>query len=68
MQMNMNVVKNMLIKRLGNNNPMSTNLLGMISNGDYNGIEQFARNLAKEKGRDPDKLYNEYKNKIPFTN
>jgi hypothetical protein len=33
----------------------------MITNKDAKGIEQMARNLAKEKGKDPDKLFDQFK-------
>lgn len=35
-----------------NSNPMITNLLNMAKNGDAKGVENFARNLFKEQGRD----------------
>lgn len=43
------------------NNPMAINVLGMIKNNDSQGIEQLARNLAKEKGMDADQMYNQIK-------
>ena len=49
----------MVMKALGSKNPMATNLIKMINSGDANGIEQFARNLAKEKGKDPDEMFKE---------
>lgn len=39
---------------MGNNNPMAKNVLGMIQNGDYQGVENFARNVCKEQGKDYD--------------
>lgn len=48
-----------IIKALGNRNPMATNLIGMVNKGDVKGLEQFARNLAKEKGQDVDKMFEE---------
>lgn len=53
----------MISKMLGNNE-ISNNLSNMIVNKDYNGIENFARNMAKSKGQDADKMYNEYANKL----
>lgn len=50
-------------KTLGNT-PMSNNLSNMIVNRDENGLEQMARNLAKEKGADADKIYSEVKSKL----
>lgn len=50
-------------KTLGNN-PMVNNLVNLIGDKDEKGLEQMARNLAKEKGLDADKLYNTYKQKL----
>ena len=53
-----------ILKTIGNNNPMANNLIDMIDRKDEKGIEQFARNLAKEKGKDPDKMFNEIKSRF----
>ena len=37
---------------MGNSNPMLTNLVKMAQKGNSSGIEQFARNLCKQKGID----------------
>ena len=43
---------------IGNtNNPMINNLITMARNGDKQGVENFARNVLKEQGRDFDKEY-----------
>ena len=43
---------------IGNtNNPMLNNLVQMAKNGDRQGIENFARNVLKEQGRDFDEEY-----------
>lgn len=44
-----------MLKGVQPNNPMLNNVINMVNNNDVNGIEQFARNLAKEKGIDVDK-------------
>ena len=41
------------------NNPMLKNLVEMAEKGDKKSIEQFARNVFKEQGRDFDKEYEE---------
>lgn len=52
--------KDIVMKMLGNNsNPMFNNLINMANNGDKKGLENFARNVFKEQGRDFDKEYNE---------
>ena len=37
-----------------NNNPILNNLIHMAEKGDYKGIENFARNIFKEQGRNFD--------------
>lgn len=37
-----------------NNNPVIQNLIKMAQNGDYQGVENVARNMFKEQGRDFD--------------
>ena len=45
-----------------NNNPMVKNLVEMAEKGDSQGVENFARNIFKEQGRDFDKEYSELMN------
>lgn len=52
----------MVMNMLGNNNPMFNNLMKMAQNGDNKGVEQFARNLCKEKGIDFDKDFSNFMN------
>ena len=49
---------------MNNSNPMAKNILKMVENKDYNGIENFARNVCKEQGKDFDKEITDFKNKI----
>ena len=44
-QMVMNMLQNM-----GGNNPMMANVLNMAQSGNTKQIEQFARNICKERG------------------
>ena len=44
-QMVMNMLQNM-----GGNNPMVSNVLNMAQSGNTKQIEQFARNICKERG------------------
>lgn len=55
----MNMIVNRLKQRMGTNNPMMNNIIGMAQNNDVNGLEQFARNLAKEKGINIDDYYSQ---------
>lgn len=43
-----------------NNNPMLKNLVEMAEKGDNKGVENFARNLYAQQGRDFDKEFNEF--------
>lgn len=53
-----------IIKNALGNNPMAGNLINLVNNKDSKGIEQMARNLAKEKGLDADKIYNQMKSQF----
>lgn len=48
------------------NNPMMSNFLNMANNNDVNGVEQFARNMAREKGLDFDAEFQKFKNQLHF--
>ena len=50
-----------IVKQLGSGNPIVSNLVGMAQSGNTKGIEDFARNLFKEKGRDFDKEFSEFR-------
>lgn len=54
-------VINMLRQNMANGNPIAGNLIQMINSNDARGIEQVARNIAKEKGIDFDKEFNSFK-------
>ena len=43
-----------------NNNPMFKNLVEMAEKGDTKGVENFARNILKEQGRDFDSEMNNF--------
>ena len=45
-----------------NNNPMIKNLVEMAENGNSKGVEEFARNLYAQQGRDFDKEFGEFMN------
>ena len=47
------MLMNMLTQQSGNN-PMMKNVLDMVQKNDAAGVEQLARNLAKEKGINAD--------------
>jgi hypothetical protein len=45
-----------------NNNPMVKNLVEMAEKGNSDGIENFARNMFKEQGRDFDSEIKQFMN------
>ena len=60
---NMKNPKQIVINALKNNsNPILNNLMKMAEQGNVSGVEQFARNLMKEQGRDFDKELEMFKN------
>ena len=62
--MGINNPKEMVMQMLGQNNtnPIFANLTQMMEKGDDKGIEQFARNICKEKNIDFDKQFGEFMN------
>lgn len=50
-----------IAEQMMGNNPMIANLVKMANSGDTTGIENFARNMFKEKGRDFDKEFSEFR-------
>lgn len=50
----------LLQKMVNNNNPILNNLINMARSGDSKGVENFARNICKEKGKDFDKEFSEF--------
>lgn len=47
-----------------NQDPMATQLIQMVKNGNTNQIEQFARNAFKQQGRDFDKEFSNFMRQI----
>lgn len=58
------IVKQMMNSPQFRNNPMAGNVMKMLQNGDTNGIEQFGRNMARERGVDFDKAFEEFKQRF----
>lgn len=50
----------LLQKMVNDNNPILNNLINMAKTGDSKGVENFARNLYKDQGRDFDKEFSEF--------
>lgn len=53
-----------IAEQIVGNNPMMANLIKMANAGDTKGVEKVARNMFKEKGRDFDKEFSEFKSKF----
>ena len=52
------------VEQMVGSNPMITNLIKMANAGDTSGVETFARNMFKEKGKDFDKEFSEFRSKF----
>lgn len=53
-----------IAEQMVGNNPMMVNLIKMANAGDTDGVEKVARNMFKEKGRDFDKEFSEFRSKF----
>ena len=53
-----------IAEQMTRNNPMMANLIKMANAGDTEGVEKVARNMFKEKGRDFDKEFSEFRSKF----
>jgi hypothetical protein len=56
------IMLNFLENNMMNNNPVVGNIVNLIRTNRTNEIEKIARNLAKEKGIDFDKEFNNFRN------
>lgn len=66
MYMSQGLTPKNVVEKMGMNNPIINNLIMMAQNGDTQGVENFARNIMKEKGRDFDKEFYNFKNNFKF--
>ena len=53
-----------IVEQMASSNPMMANLIKMANSGNTSGVENFARNMFKEKGRDFDKEFSEFRSKF----
>lgn len=53
-----NFLMNVLKEKMGNN-PLITNVFNKAQKGQYNEIEQIARNLCAQRGINPDDAFNQ---------
>lgn len=57
------MLKNLIINKQINN-PIFKEVINKAQNGDAQGVEQFARNLFKEQGRNYDEEFNKFINDL----
>ena len=50
-----------IITNLAKNNPILNNVMNMAQNGDSKGVENFARNICKQRGVDFDTEFGKFK-------
>ena len=53
-----------ILSRMSINNPILNNVITMAQNGDTKGVENFARNICKQKGLDFDTEFNKFKDTL----
>lgn len=55
-----------MLQQSTSTNPIARNILSLAQQGDYQQIEQIVRNMAREKGIDFDKEFNNFKQMFGF--
>jgi hypothetical protein len=53
-----------ILNKLSVNNPILNNVITMAQNGDTEGVENFARNICKQRGLDFDTEFDKFKNTL----
>jgi hypothetical protein len=53
-----------ILSRMSINNPILSNVMSMAKNGDTQGVENFARNICKQRGLDFDKEFSKFKDNL----
>ena len=56
----------MMLQNGSKNNPVFANILQLVQNKDYQGVENVVKNLAKQKGIDFDKEFNNFRQTLGF--
>lgn len=57
-----------MLEQNSQNNPVLNNLLSLAKEGNTQEIENFARNMLKEQGKDFDKEFNSFKQSLGVLN
>jgi len=53
-----------ILQQMNIRNPILSNVIGMAQNGDTKGVENFARNICKQRGLDFDTEFSKFKNTL----
>lgn len=53
-----------ILSKMSVNNPILNNVIAMAQNGDTKGVENFARNICKQKGLDFDTEFSKFKDTL----
>lgn len=53
-----------ILQRMNIQNPILGNVISMAQNGDTKGVENFARNICKQRGLDFDSEFEKFKNTL----
>lgn len=53
-----------ILSRMNISNPILNNVITMAKNGDTKGVEDFARNICKQKGLDFDTEFSKFKDTL----
>ena len=59
-------IQNMMGNSQIMSNDMVKNAYGMVQKGDFQGVEDLARNICKTKGINPDDVVRQIKSQFPF--
>lgn len=54
----------MMLQNGAKNNPVFANILQLAQNRNYQGVENVVKNLAKQRGIDFDKEFNDFRNTL----
>ena len=56
----------MMLQNGAKNNPVFANILQLVQNKNYKGVENVIKNLAKQRGIDFDKEFNNFRQTLGF--
>lgn len=53
-----------ILNKMNMSNPILNNVIKMAQNGDTQGVENFARNICKQRGLNFDEEFNKFKDNL----